>query len=52
MAIDLKPDEVTAILKNQLGDFNFESENYEVGTVLSVGDGIARVHGLRNVDVR
>ena len=49
MAIDLRPEEVSSILKTQLADFEMKSETYEVGTVLSVGDGIARVHGLANV---
>ncbi len=49
MAVDLKPEEVSQILKEQLSDFEMKSESYEIGTVLSVGDGIARVHGLGNV---
>ncbi len=49
MAIDLKPSEISAILKKQLGDFQSKSLTYEVGTVLSVTDGIARVHGLSQV---
>jgi F-type H+-transporting ATPase subunit alpha len=49
MAIDIKPDEVSSILKQQLKDFDGGATDYEVGTVLSVGDGIARVHGLSNV---
>ena len=49
MAIDLKPEEVSSILKKQLSDFEFKAESYEIGTVLSVGDGIARVHGLAEV---
>lgn len=49
MAIDLKPEEVSNILKQQLGSFEMDSQTYEVGTVLSVGDGIARVHGLATV---
>jgi F-type H+-transporting ATPase subunit alpha len=49
MAIDLKPEEVSSILKEQLADFQMKSSTYEVGTVLSVGDGIARVHGLAHV---
>ena len=49
MAIDIKPDEVSSILKQQLKDFEGGSTEYEVGTVLSVGDGIARIHGLSNV---
>ncbi len=49
MAIDLKPEEVSSILKKQLADFSTKAETYEIGTVLSVGDGIARVHGLSDV---
>ncbi len=49
MAIDIRPDEVSSILKQQLKDFTGSVTAYEVGTVLSVGDGIARVHGLANV---
>lgn len=46
MSNAVRPDEVSAILKKQLKDFQTESDVYEVGTVLQVGDGIARVHGL------
>lgn len=49
MALQIKPEEVTAILKKQLADFELKSDIYETGTVISVGDGIARVHGLSNV---
>ena len=49
MAIDIKPDEVSSILKQQLKDFDSGVSEYEVGSVLSVGDGIARVHGLSKV---
>ncbi|MBN2424671.1 MAG: F0F1 ATP synthase subunit alpha [Calditrichaceae bacterium] len=45
----VRPDEVSAILKKQLKDFQKESDVYEVGTVLQVGDGIARVYGLEKV---
>ena len=44
----VKPDEISAILKQQLSGFSSESELEEVGTVLQVGDGIARVYGLNN----
>lgn len=44
--VDVKPDEISAILKQQLSGFKTESELEEVGTVLQVGDGIARVYGL------
>ncbi len=46
---DIKPDEISAILRQQLGNFNANADLEEVGTVLQVGDGIARVYGLNNV---
>ncbi|NBR83487.1 MAG: F0F1 ATP synthase subunit alpha [Flavobacteriia bacterium] len=45
---DIKPAEVSAILRQQLTQFNTEAELEEVGTVLQVGDGIARIYGLSN----
>ncbi len=45
----IKPAEVSAILKRQLSGFDGEASLDEVGTVLQVGDGIARVYGLANV---
>src|SRR6201747_458361 len=47
--IEVRPDEVSAILRQQLSGFKSESELEEVGTVLQVGDGIARVYGLTKV---
>ncbi|MEY3245127.1 MAG: hypothetical protein RL253_281 [Bacteroidota bacterium] len=47
--IDIKPDEISAILRQQLSNFNTAAELEEVGTVLQVGDGIARIYGLNNV---
>ena len=41
--------EISAILKEQIQNFGKEAEVAEVGRVLSVGDGIARVHGLDSV---
>lgn len=49
MTAHIKPEEITAVLKKQLADFETKLEKYELGTVLSVGDGIARVHGLAQV---
>jgi F-type H+-transporting ATPase subunit alpha len=46
---DIKPAEVSAILKRQIEGFKTEVELEEVGTVLQVGDGIARIYGLSNV---
>lgn len=45
---DIKPSEVSAILRKQLSGYKSEAELEEVGTVLEVGDGIARVYGLNN----
>ena len=47
--VDVKPDEISAILKQQLSGFSTAAELEEVGTVLQVGDGIARVYGLNKV---
>jgi F-type H+-transporting ATPase subunit alpha len=47
--IEIKPDEISAILREQLNNFNAGVDLEEVGTVLQVGDGIARVYGLGNV---
>lgn len=46
---EIKPAEVTAILRQQLSGFKNEAELEEVGTVLEVGDGIARIYGLSKV---
>src|SRR5215510_4308767 len=46
---DIKPDEISAILRQQLSNFNASADLEEVGTVLQIGDGIARVYGLGNV---
>ena len=47
--MDIKPAEISSILKKQIADFGSEAEVAEVGQVLSVGDGIARVYGLDQV---
>jgi len=46
---DIKPDEISAILRQQLTNFDAGASLEEVGTVLTVGDGIARVYGLTSV---
>ena len=43
---DVRPDEVSAILREQLSNFKSEAELEEIGTVLQVGDGVARIYGL------
>jgi F-type H+-transporting ATPase subunit alpha len=47
--VNIKPDEISAILRQQLSNFNTSAELEEVGTVLQAGDGIARIYGLSNV---
>jgi F-type H+/Na+-transporting ATPase subunit alpha len=47
--MEIKADEITAILKQQLADYEKTIDVAEVGTVLSVGDGIARIYGLDKV---
>jgi F-type H+/Na+-transporting ATPase subunit alpha len=46
---EVRPDEVSAILRKQLSGFENEMDVYDVGTVLQVGDGIARIYGLSKV---
>src|ERR1700752_873702 len=47
--MDIRAAEISAILKQQIANFGTEAEVAEVGQVLSVGDGIARIYGLDNV---
>src|ERR1700751_15894 len=44
----LRPEEITSILRQRIEEFDVETNLAEVGTVLQLGDGIARVHGLEN----
>ena len=44
--MEIRAEEITRILREQLGDFEAGIDVAEVGTVLSVGDGIARIQGL------
>lgn len=49
MSTAIRPDEVTSVLKRELGGFDADADVYEVGTVLQAGDGIATLYGLSNV---
>ena len=49
--MDVRAAEISAILKEQIKGFGSEAKVSEVGRILSVGDGIARVYGLENVQV-
>jgi F-type H+-transporting ATPase subunit alpha len=46
--VKLRPEEITSILKQRIEQYDVETDLSEVGAVLQVGDGIARVHGLEN----
>ena len=43
---NIRPDEVSSIIREQLSNFKSESELEEVGTILQVGDGVARIYGV------
>jgi F-type H+-transporting ATPase subunit alpha len=47
--MDIRPDEITKILKQQIGDYEADVDVSEVGTVVSAGDGIAKAYGLEGV---
>jgi F-type H+-transporting ATPase subunit alpha len=47
--MDIKPGEITDILKREIKEYDREIDVAETGTVLSIGDGIARVYGLDKV---
>jgi F-type H+-transporting ATPase subunit alpha len=47
--VEIRPDEVSAIIREQISNFRSETELEEVGTVLQIGDGIARIYGLTKV---
>lgn len=46
--MNLKPEEISSVIKEQIKNYSKELETSEVGTVIQVADGIARVHGLEN----
>jgi F-type H+-transporting ATPase subunit alpha len=46
--LKLRPEEITQILKSRIEQYDVETDLSEVGTVLQIGDGIARVYGLEN----
>jgi len=44
--LNLRPDEITGLIKQEIKNYNSRIENTDVGTVVTVGDGIANIHGL------
>ena len=45
----IKPDEISSIIKEKIQNYEAQTEISNVGSVLELGDGIARIYGLRNV---
>jgi F-type H+-transporting ATPase subunit alpha len=45
----LRPEEITGIIKERIENFEAKLDVNEIGTVLTIGDGVARVFGLKNV---
>jgi F-type H+/Na+-transporting ATPase subunit alpha len=48
MTMDIKAEEISKIIRDQIGSFAVEVDVAEVGSIISIGDGIARVHGVEN----
>src|ERR1700709_1446432 len=46
--MDIKAEEISKIIREQIGSFAVDVDVAEVGSIISIGDGIARVHGLEN----
>ena len=46
--MNLKPDEISGLIKDQIKNYRNEMEISDFGTVMQVGDGIARIYGLNN----
>ena len=49
--MSIRPEEISSILKQQIENYDKKIETNDVGTVIEVGDGIARVYGLENAMV-
>ena len=49
MAVQIKADEITEIIRSQIQGFDRQLDVAETGVILSVGDGIARIYGLERV---
>jgi F-type H+/Na+-transporting ATPase subunit alpha len=47
--MSIRPEEISALIKQQIENYNTDIQVYDVGTVIQVGDGIARIHGLEKV---
>jgi len=49
MSTSIRPEEITGIIKERIANFESRLQMNEIGTVLTIGDGVARVFGLKNV---
>jgi F-type H+-transporting ATPase subunit alpha len=49
MTTSIRPEEITGIIKERIANFESRLQMNEIGTVLTIGDGVARVFGLKNV---
>ncbi len=49
MTTTIRPEEITGIIKERIANFESRLQMNEIGTVLTIGDGVARVFGLKNV---
>ncbi|MEI8128451.1 MAG: F0F1 ATP synthase subunit alpha, partial [bacterium] len=47
--VTIKPDEISSIIKSKIENYESQTEISNIGSVLEIGDGIARIYGLRNV---
>ena len=50
--VDIKAEEISKIIREQIGSYAVDVDVAEVGSIISIGDGIARVHGVENGDGR
>ncbi|MCA9435182.1 MAG: F0F1 ATP synthase subunit alpha, partial [Candidatus Omnitrophica bacterium] len=48
MTTEIRPDEISSLIEQRIKNFKSEAKTEEVGTIVEVGDGIARVYGLDN----
>lgn len=49
MSTSIRPEEITGIIKDRIANFESRLQMNEIGTVLTIGDGVARIFGLKNV---
>ena len=48
--MNLRPEEISSVIKEQIKQYSTKLETSDIGTVIQVADGIARIHGLRESD--